>query len=58
MPVTDFFDAAFIDFPVFNIADSAIVVGVGILIVWLFVAPEPETQTAEPACADSPVDEA
>lgn len=56
--VTDFFDAAFIDFPVFNIADSAIVVGVAILIVWLFVAPEPEAQTAEPVCADSPVDEA
>lgn len=56
--VTDFFDAAFIDFPVFNVADSAIVFGVGMLIVWLFVAPEPETHTAAPACAQSPVDEA
>lgn len=39
--VTDFVDIALIDFPVFNVADSAIVVGVGILIVWLLFAPDP-----------------
>jgi len=40
--VTDFLYLAAIDFPVFNIADSAIVVGVGILIVWLLFVPEQE----------------
>ena len=38
--VTDFFDFTLIDFPVFNIADSGIVVGVGILIAWLLLVPE------------------
>jgi signal peptidase II len=38
--VTDFFDVAIIDFPVFNIADSAIFVGVGILVFWLLFGPE------------------
>lgn len=46
--VTDFIDAAFIDFPVFNMADSAIVVGVGILIVWLLFGPQPEPERCEP----------
>lgn len=40
--VTDIFDFAAIDFPVFNIADVAIVTGVGILIAWLLLVPEPE----------------
>lgn len=39
--VTDFFYFALIDFPVFNIADSAIVVGVGILMAWLLFGPDP-----------------
>lgn len=46
--VTDFFDAAFIDFPVFNVADSAIFVGVVMLIVWLLFGP----QDGEPAHGD------
>lgn len=37
--VTDFFEFGFIEFPVFNIADTAIVVGVTILIAWLMFAP-------------------
>lgn len=37
--VTDFFEFGFIEFPVFNVADSAIVVGVTILIAWLMFAP-------------------
>lgn len=40
--VTDFFDLAFMEFPVFNIADSAIVIGVGILTAWLLLTPDPD----------------
>lgn len=39
--VTDFLSFAFIDFPVFNIADMGILAGVAVLVVWLLFAPEP-----------------
>ncbi len=39
--VTDFLSFAFIDFPVFNVADSAIVCGTAVLIAWLLFAPAP-----------------
>jgi signal peptidase II len=44
--VTDFFEFAFVDFPVFNVADMAIVAGVGVLMVWILFGP-PEQAPAE-----------
>lgn len=48
--VTDFLAFSFVDFPVFNIADIGIVVGVGILVLWLLFGPEPghAEQSVEP----------
>ncbi len=39
--VTDFFEFAFVEFPVFNVADIGIVLGVAILMVWILFGPEP-----------------
>jgi signal peptidase II len=38
--VTDFLEFAFMDFPVFNVADTAIVTGVAIISVWLLFGAE------------------
>ena len=46
--VIDFLEFAFIDFPVFNVADTAIVVGVGLLILWLLITPSPRPGSVEP----------
>lgn len=48
--VTDFFDVIAVNFPVFNLADSAIVAGVCLLVVWVLFGPQP----AEDAAPDSP----
>ena len=40
--MTDFIDVLGKAWPVFNVADSAVVVGVGMLLVWIAVSPEPE----------------
>jgi signal peptidase II len=47
--VTDFFEFAFAEFPVFNVADMAIICGVGLLAVWLLFPPQ-----GEPASPDEP----
>jgi len=46
--VTDFIQVPF-DFPVFNVADSAVVVGVAMLVWWLLFGPESSTRE-QPAC--------
>lgn len=38
--VTDFFDVAVFDFPVFNVADSGVVIGVIILMAWILFGPD------------------
>ena len=50
--VTDMFDFTLIDFPVFNVADSAIIVGVAMLILWLLLVPEPQHPAEVSASAD------
>jgi len=47
--VTDFIQIPF-DFPIFNVADSTVVVGVGMLVWWLLFGPESGAHTA----ADEP----
>lgn len=47
--VTDFIQIPF-DFPVFNVADSAVVVGVGMLVWWLLFGPEAHEADDVQAC--------
>jgi signal peptidase II len=51
--VTDFIQVP-LDFPVFNLADSAIVVGVAMLVWWLLFGPTPGRPAAEAVPAASP----
>lgn len=55
--VTDFFDFSQIRFSaVFNVADAAIVVGVGVLMLWILIAPvDPPVDAAESGGASAPV---
>lgn len=52
--VTDFLDFALIRWPVFNIADMAIVTGIAMLIIWVFV--EPREKCAATATLESSSD--
>jgi signal peptidase II len=52
--VTDFFEFGFIEFPVFNVADSCIVVGVAILMYWILFGPE---ESSDAAASDAEVAE-
>ncbi|MDZ4177698.1 MAG: signal peptidase II [Coriobacteriia bacterium] len=45
--VTDFLDFILIGFPVFNVADIGIVVGVGMLVVWILFGPEHPTEAPQ-----------
>jgi len=47
--VTDFFEFAFVEFPVFNVADMAIIGGVGVLMLWILfpVHDEASSSTAD-----------
>jgi signal peptidase II len=45
--VTDFLDIAAFRFPVFNVADSGIVVGVTILVLWLLFSPDEPSAGSE-----------
>jgi signal peptidase II len=45
--VTDFLDFAFVSFPVFNVADMAIVGGVGVLMLWILFGPEDAAEPTE-----------
>lgn len=57
--VTDFFEFAFIRFPVFNIADMGIVGGVGVLMVWILFGPQPEVASStESSASDAPESDA
>ncbi|MDP2182507.1 MAG: signal peptidase II [Actinomycetota bacterium] len=53
--VTDFLEVR--GFPVFNVADSSILVGVGLLIVWILFGPEPHPESEnEDEVSDSTTD--
>lgn len=50
--VTDFIQIPF-DFPVFNVADSSVVVGVGMLVWWLLFGPAPVAALAVSQAAET-----
>jgi signal peptidase II len=45
--VTDFVDFTLLDFPVFNVADSGVVVGVIILMAWILFGPDTSSSDDE-----------
>ncbi len=51
--VTDFIDVLDKYWPIFNVADSAVVIGVGMLLIWIILAPE---ERRAPDIEDPPAD--
>jgi signal peptidase II len=47
--VTDFFEFAFVEFPVFNVADMAIIGGVVVLALWILFPSEEAPAAEEPS---------
>lgn len=56
--VTDFVDVFGDAFPVFNVADSAIVVGVAMLVLWVLLVPDPEDEIEPPTLDETGSDRA
>lgn len=56
--VTDFFEFAFVEFPVFNFADIGLITGVAVLMVWILFGPEPESVATQPSAPAMGADEA
>lgn len=52
--VTDFFEFAFIDFPVFNVADCAITVGTVLFLVWVLFLSERQARDAGDSASAAP----
>lgn len=50
-PVTDFFEFGFVEFPVFNVADMAIILGVAVLALWILF-PAEEVAVGEGVAAE------
>lgn len=50
--VTDFLEFAFMRFPVFNVADIALVCGVGVLMVWILFGSDVVSTPETPAATD------
>lgn len=46
--VTDFIEFAFMDFPIFNVADALIDVGIGLVFIGMFILSQSKTGEAEP----------
>jgi len=51
--VTDFFEFGFVQFPVFNVADMAILAGVGVLALWILFGPQPDADADDEPAAQS-----
>ena len=47
--VTDFFEFAFVEFPVFNVADMAIIGGVAVLALWILFPADESPGSEEPS---------
>ena len=56
--VTDFFEFGFVEFPVFNVADSCILIGVAILMLWILFGPQDASDAEAVDVAEGEAEEA